>query len=320
MSPIKTTHILILVCLLSIAYIVHISTCCPTGCWTDFTVQTVVKQSRAHLQNVADGSRTSSIERSLSVWRKRALELVLKLSPAKVPDQKVHLYFFHIRKGGGSTLLAIISKAAEKHNVSVWRPCNGEPCVPFSLPPRKSHLAVYASRVNFVHMTQLFREIGNGMNRLYTTPKNHKKYILEDGTEAVVNSLDDSYPLFDCMTNLRPTVSCVISCWNFQFVQSGSASKTWEIPTASNLTAQDWNTLLLMTYNINNNGCNNENARIFGCTADETVVNTLMLNDPIFLDKFEKAASRMSRCVIVMTRRCQESNTIIRHFLPWLND
>ena len=75
-----------------------------------------------------------------------------------------------------------------------------------------------------------------------------------------------------------------------------------------------------MTYDLYSNECNNEIARIFGSTADETVVNTLMPNDPIFLHEFEKAASRMSRCVIVLAHRCQESNAIVRHFFPWLNN
>eukprot|EP00978_Attheya_sp_CCMP212_P029649 scaffold106029_cov51-Attheya_sp.AAC.1 len=263
-------------------------------------------------------SRTHSIEQSLSVWRERALELVLKLSPGEVPDKKRPFVFFHIRKGGGSTLRGIIKQAAGKHKVSSWIPCFGFGCVPFSLPPtpNNQNFDVYASHVNFMHMTQLFREIG--INKLSTMPKNHKNISLKDGTKAVVNSLDDSYPLFDCMTNLRPTVSRVVSCWNFRFTQA--KSRNWHIPMAHNLTAQDWNTLLPVTYDTFNNGCNNENARIFGSTADETVVNTLMPNDPIFLHEFEKAASRMARCVIVMVHRCQESNAIIRHFLPWLND
>jgi hypothetical protein len=263
-------------------------------------------------------SRIHSIEQSLSVWRERAFELVLKLSPAKIPDERRPFVLFHIRKGGGSTLRHIIHETAQKHNISSWIPCSNSSCIPFSLPPANRNLDVYAGHVNFVHMTQLFREIGT--NNFFDASQTHKHIGLKDGTKAVVNAVDDSYPpLFDCMTNLRPTVSRVESCWNYRFGQD-NAARTWRIPMAHNLTAQDWNALLPVTYDRYYNGCNNENARIFGSSADETVVNTLMPNDPIFLHEFEKAASRMSRCVIVMVNRCEESNAIIRHFFPWLSD
>lgn len=100
-----------------------------------------------------------SIKQSLSMWRERSLELVLKLFPAKAPaDKERPFVFFHMHKGGGTALQHVIFEAAEKHNLSSWTPCFGqECCVPFSSPPNNQSHDVCADHVNFVHMAQLFR-------------------------------------------------------------------------------------------------------------------------------------------------------------------
>ena len=39
---------------------------------------------------------------------------------------------------------------------------------------------------------------------------------------------------------------------------------------------------------------------------------------PSFSYEFNKTANHLSKCVIVMNERCEDSNKIIAHFLPWL--
>ena len=105
-----------------------------------------------------------------------------------------------------------------------------------------------------------------------------------------------------------------------------NAPKNWGIPPASELSSNDWDTMLPIAYDSHGNGCNNEIARIFGSTEDETRVNTLsslqttnILDNPsYFQQEFEKIAYRMSRCVIIMIDRCEESNAVLKHYLPWM--
>eukprot|EP00957_Ditylum_brightwellii_P047384 3599504-Ditylum_brightwellii.AAC.1 len=75
------------------------------------------------------------------------------------------------------------------------------------------------------------------------------------------------------------------------------------------MSANDWETMLPLAYDHHSNGCNNEIARIFGSTQDETAVNTLSPSGVWFDKEFETIALRLSQCVIVLPERCQESNT-----------
>eukprot|EP00594_Rhizosolenia_setigera_P020389 CAMPEP_0178979928 /NCGR_PEP_ID=MMETSP0789-20121207/26176_1 /TAXON_ID=3005 /ORGANISM="Rhizosolenia setigera, Strain CCMP 1694" /LENGTH=67 /DNA_ID=CAMNT_0020670211 /DNA_START=790 /DNA_END=990 /DNA_ORIENTATION=- len=61
------------------------------------------------------------------------------------------------------------------------------------------------------------------------------------------------------------------------------------------------------------NGCNNEIYRDFGSTVDEPSVNKfepVTEDDESFLQEFEKTAARLSKCVIIMLHRCEESKQI----------
>eukprot|EP00978_Attheya_sp_CCMP212_P008443 scaffold19853_cov89-Attheya_sp.AAC.1 len=256
------------------------------------------------------------IELSLKGWIKKAPTLASLLVPGTIPNRNKPFVFFHIRKGGGSTLRSTIFNATKNNSLQSWIPGITTAGVPFSLPPTLEIYEVYASHVNFIQIVQLFREVGAGMT--FAKKQQHlKKVTLDNDKEAsVYTGVNDKYPLFDCLTNLRPTVSRVVSCWNYRMIQS--KAQAWRIPAAHDLSSNDWETLLPVTYDEYSNGCNNEIARIFGSTVDETVVNTLSPDNPIFLNEFEKIASRMSQCIVTMVHRCDESNTIISHFFPWM--
>merc|ERR1711920_837082 len=60
-------------------------------------------------------------------------------------------------------------------------------------------------------------------------------------------------------------------------------------------------------------------ARIFGSAVDETHVNTLSPSQPRFVQELDNIASRISKCVILRIDRCEDSNKIIEHFIPWMN-
>eukprot|EP00978_Attheya_sp_CCMP212_P007606 scaffold17567_cov28-Attheya_sp.AAC.1 len=256
------------------------------------------------------------IELRLKAWIIRAPTLTSLLVPGTIPNKNKPFVFFHIRKGGGSTLRSTIFNAVQNKSLQSWIPCHTTECEPFSLPPQLKIYEVYASHVNFIQVVQLFREVG--IAKTFANKQQHlKKVTLDNDKEATVyTGVNDTYPLFDCLTNLRPTVSRVVSCWNYRMIQS--KAQAWRIPASHDLSSKDWETLLPITYDRFSNGCNNEISRIFGSTVDETVVNTLSPDNPIFLNEFEKIASRMSKCIVVMVHRCDESNKIISHFFPWM--
>lgn len=99
-----------------------------------------------------------------------------------------------------------------------------------------------------------------------------------------------------------------------------SALPAWKTSPANELSSEDWERFLPEAYDQYNNGCNNEVARIFGSLNDESDINTLSPNDPIFLHEFNKIASRMSRCVILIPERCEDSNKVISHYFPWMGE
>mmetsp|Transcript_7245 Transcript_7245/g.10910 ORF Transcript_7245/g.10910 Transcript_7245/m.10910 type:complete len:368 (-) Transcript_7245:35-1138(-) len=253
----------------------------------------------------------------LDSWIAMAPELVETIEPRFTAFAKKPFVFFHIRKAAGSMLRSTIFKATGRSTTKTWIPCEGRRCIPFSLPPNDKVYNVYASHVNYVHMTQVMRELdANWMNHAMTGTVNT---TLENYGNAVVYHLDDSHLNFDCLTNLRPTVSRVVSCWNYRMtLDNPETPKTWSIPHSYEMSANDWETMLPLAYDQYSNGCNNEIARIFGSTQNETAVNTLSPSGVWFDKEFETIALRLSRCVIVLPKRCQESNTILKYYLPWL--
>ena len=92
------------------------------------------------------------------------------------------------------------------------------------------------------------------------------------------------------------------------------------LPSAKKLSAQDWANLLPKAYDQYSNGCNNEVFRIMGSSIDETYINTMSTSQPSFLYEFNKTAHHLSKCIIVMGERCEESNRVLSHYLPWLGN
>ena len=85
------------------------------------------------------------------------------------------------------------------------------------------------------------------------------------------------------------------------------------------MSANDWE--IPLAYDKYSNGCNNESARIFGSTQNETDVNTLSsASDVRFKEEFKTIALRLSQCVIVLPQQCHDSNAVLQRYLPWPTD
>ena len=268
--------------------------------------------------NIAKDLSKQLCKEKIEEWKEKAHTLVRNLPIAQhIPDKKRPFVYFHTRKAGGSSLRSIINDMAKRARIkSSWIACHNTGCVPYSLPNPDKDFAVYAGHLNFMHMTNLMREAKLRKVLLQQT----ETATLENGKNITYHSLDDSYRLFNCITTIRPTVKRVVSCWNFRFnKQSNPRSPGFPLPRSSKLDAQDFAKLLPNTYDQYGNGCNNEMARIFGSTVDETYINTLSPSDPRFVQELESVASRMSKCLILRVDRCEDSNAIINHFVPWMN-
>lgn len=240
-------------------------------------------------------------------WQDKSQDIADQMKPFANPSVQSPFVFFHQRKSGGSSLRSIVFDHAKEGKFSPrWIPCM-EPrnCVPYSLPPLQKQ-AVYASHFNYGTLLHVMRE----KMRAEVT----EQFNLSKGTSINIHSLDDKEEFGSCLTNIRSTVSRVVSCWNYRMVQEFRP----RLPPVNELSAQDLAYLLPNAYSKYSEGCNNEILRIFGRTADETYINTITPDHPLFSFEFDTAAKHMSKCVIVMPERCEDSNKIINHFFPWI--
>lgn len=249
-------------------------------------------------------------------WQNNAQSIVDKIKPLPQPDATSPFVFFHNRKCGGSSLRWIIYNATKKLGIQEqsWIPCCTEDCVPYSLPPHKPKKAVYASHVNYVSLLQTLREAP--IPSLFNV--SHEP--LTSGKTAQLHSLQQDEGFGGCITNLRSTIRRVVSCWNFRMVEERMDGDIPPLPPAKKMSATDWANLLPKAYDQYSNGCNNEVFRIMGSSIDETYINTMSPSQPSFLYEFNKTAHHLSKCIIVMGERCEESNMVLRHYLPWLGN
>lgn len=258
---------------------------------------------------------SEEVEQTLQEWMNMTSSLAAELdisSSKKTPVINRPFVFFHSRKAGGTSLRKIISTNAKTLGINdVWIPCYGTGCVPYSKPPRDKALNIYASHVPFVEILTLMREKPKNTSLKRTGGR------LRNYQNIFYNTIDESTPLFDCLTNVRPTVERVISCWDFRFPNKGGNEF---VPFAAQLAPEDWDSLLPNMYDQFANGCNNEYGRIFGDigAVDEVQINTMSVDDPNFLPEFKKVTSRMSKCVLVRFDRCEDSNDMVSYFFPWL--
>ncbi len=243
----------------------------------------------------------------------RCLQPVVSL-----PTNNRPFAFFHNRKSGGTTLRSAIYNAARKNNLTdsnLWVPCSGSvPCEQFEHIPRVSYYAIYASHINYEELVRARRQMLPSL--LVDNKEYNDNTTLSSGKNATYYHLNDDRHHFDCLTNIRQTVSRVVSCYNFRFHQD--KKKSWDMPYADEMTPDDWTALLPQAYDKYAAGCNNELLRTFGSLNDETIINTFTKDSPYFKSELRRAAGRMARCIIVDLHRCDESNSVLRHYLPWL--
>jgi len=257
--------------------------------------------------------RTFDIDHLLLLqnWQKKSQSIVDKMEPFSKPHENSPFVFFHNRKCGGTSIRKIIFEACKKANISkCWIPCyEPKKCVPYSLPPLLNQ-EVYASHLNYGALMHTMRE-----NKIPT----YSKFVnnsLDNGELIKINLLDDDDGFGSCITNLRSTVSRVVSCWNFRMRQNRAAG--FRLPQANELSALDWANLLPKSYSDYSEGCNNEIFRTMGSSIDETYINTMTTYHPSFSYEFNKTAKHLSKCIIIMNERCEDSNKILSHFIPWL--
>ena len=306
--------------------------------WIQYENQTLAKiQENSMVHTVESDNKPTTMKedfsdndnngmKMLEAWKEKSPGFATTLSAwhAKHPLPTVNrpFVFFHLRKAGGTSLRKSIHKASVTHKLESWIPCfNPNRCVPFSLPPNSGRMVVYASHINYAHTTQLIREL-----RGKTSAATSQTISNQEGmpTSVTFSSLDTEETLRrsfgTCLANIRPTVDRVKSCWNFRMVQT--APKAWKLPPADTMTAEEWDILLPNAVDKYGNGCSNEIARIFGNTQDEKAVNHLSLqnNGQHFWNELERVFYRMAGCVMVRVDRCEDSNTILKHYLPWMKE
>jgi hypothetical protein len=136
----------------------------------------------------------------------------------ELPSKNKPFLFFHNRKCGGYTLRTSIFNAALRHDLTkqeIWIPClGGVPCTHFEHIPRVSPQAIYASHINYEDVVPVRRQMNfeRARNKVY-----HGHTVLSSGDNATFFHLNDDRHHFDCLTNIRNTVSRVVSCYNYRF-------------------------------------------------------------------------------------------------------
>ena len=106
--------------------------------------------------------------------------------------------------------------------------------------------------------------------------------------QAVVELMTEQQepPPFTCMVSIRPTVSRVVSCYNYRFGGDDAINRKadWGKTTRgfrplSEWTADDLSHELQHSYSMYKEGCNNELVRVFGNVAEERVVNSWQMEE-----------------------------------------
>ena len=259
-------------------------------------------------------------ELKIEEWKEKVPTIVSNMNTAlENPEKWRPFVYFHARKCGGSNMRGIMHEIAQRANITdsnLWIPCFGHrSCIPFSLPDPVQNAVIYGGHLNFMHMTNIMREVEERKNLLQETAT----LSLENGENVTYHKLEDSYHDFDCVTTIRPTVERVVSCWNYRFSLPKGPKGLPPLPRSNALEPQDFANLLPKAYDEFGGGCNNEMARIFGSSVDETHINTLSPSDPRFVQELDNIASRISKCFILRIDRCEDSNKIIEHFIPWMH-
>ena len=137
----------------------------------------------------------------------------------ELPSKQKPFVFFHNRKCGGSTLRFSIFDAALSHNLTkeeLWIPCRGGVrCTEFENIPYVSRRAIYASHINYEDLVRVRRRMNAKRER--KNQANVGSSILSRGKNATYYHLNDDHHNFDCLTNIRDTVSRLASVIMLQF-------------------------------------------------------------------------------------------------------
>ncbi len=261
-----------------------------------------------------------------------------------LPSKEDPLLYFHMRKAGGSRLRKLLFSASKANRLKPWIACEGgTSCVPYSRPPTNAAYEIYAGHINYVEMEQLLSETGLQYRLVAGNKRLHETYVSatqrESGNTTKENNRKDNingnnlvfYSAANekefrrtrgiCLTNVREPVSRTASCWNYRM----HTTHKWplKLPLAHNMTAAEWNDLLPKAVDEYGNGCCNEMHRIFGSSGSyDPASNTLgFASGKHFSVELEEVLDRMSNCIVLdITKRCGDSNLILRHYLPWLGE
>ena len=153
-------------------------------------------------------------------------------------------------------------------------------------------------------------------NQTFETNDDNHGYERTDVYQSLRDN-DCQYSLGSFLTNICQTLSHVESCCNLQFIKA--KIKSWNLPVASNMTVEEWKTLLPDTINQFGNGCKNKMYWIFGSTQHETFVNRLSVKNygaTHYLDELETVLGWMAKCAMIQVDRCADSNTVLQHYFP----
>jgi len=239
------------------------------------------------------------------VWEK------LNKKKQQLPTGKRPFIFFHQRKAGGSSVRAMLEKAANQNKLNFWIPCHGgvsceDTEIPLTLPQK----SIYAGHIEWSSFTKHMARLTNSRATLNPTQQQ-----------------------FECLTIFREPVSRVQSCWNFRFLKVGRARGARPF---AQYTVDELKNILPRAESIQAEGCNNEPMRLFSdLSSADTKINTLTTG-PISGDVgttdhaydeegwdldtnfiLNNTVRHMQHCVIGISERCEDTRRVIQFFFPW---
>jgi len=256
-------------------------------------------------------------------WNAKIPSLARMPKPQILPTESHPFMFFHLRKAGGSSRREEIVEAANLLGLPRFVPMYDVSAETYRPPPnpRLTDAVLFAGHFYWPSFEK-FQNI-----RVHS----HMAHVREVST--------DGAPNFSCVTQIRPTVERVVSCWNFRFIQDAKAkTKTTKNTSLSSrpnptpevnlskifkpsyqLSTKDWREMLPKSYSQFSEGCNNEFARIFSSVGDaEDVVNLVVEDSAIFPLVLNETLNRMSKCVVLAMDGCTDNKLLISYYFPWL--
>ena len=241
------------------------------------------------------------------------LERVLP-TPLPLPTAEKPFIFFHLRKTGGSAIRPNVARAAARHSLRSFVPCNEK------FRPSNEITAMLSGDAGSKHSLSCNQYwLSNPIARSVKKVSVYAGHFYYDSTRWLRNDYSDLFrvrrtqlprPTFSCLIIVREPVSRFVSCYTERF------ERTYGKPIEQLTDAELDEALVNASEVLPPHGCSNEIARWLSPVGwDDRAVNQGKFSS----DELDETKRRLASCSIGnVVDYPNETARVIEHWHPWL--